>query len=198
MEKSKVFETQKKRALQKLRNAECNNEVDEKIVSILHLINNSENFYTSSSCSGRIVLLQLPRIGDKKNAKFLGKWHGKVNINDFLKAFKKAGKGQIWLLAQSPIFHVVAKNLDYADKILKTAVLCGFKNSGLKSIKGKKVVEICSTERLDAPISDDKDVLPSLDYLKFLVGISNEIIEKSDEKLKRLEETLKNQIVNWS
>ena len=71
--------------------------------------------------------------------------------------------------------------------MLKTAIACGFKHSGLKSLEKNIVVEICSTERLDAPVGKDGVLFCNKDHLDLLVNISNEIIKKSTLKLQKLE-----------
>lgn len=192
MSQEKDFIEGKKKSLQKLKNAIKNKEVDENILPILDLINGSENFFTTSSCFGRIVLLEIPKIGDKKNARFLGKWHKTIEIKEFIKVKENAKTGQLWLLAQSPVIHIVAKTLSHADKILKLAISCGFKNSGLKSLDKKIVVEICSTERVDAPIGRDKLFYCDNIFLELLVDISNEVIKKSTQKLNKFQDKLKN------
>ena len=181
----------KKIALQKLSTAGIENKVDMDILPVLNIINNSEDYYTSSSCAGRIVLLEIPNIGDKKEAKFLGKWHGSIQPNDILSTLEKSGSGQLWLLAQSPIIHISARTEDSADKMLKTAVSCGLKNSGLKSLGNKIVVEVCSTERLDSPIGRNGELFCNDEYLQMLVDISNDVLSKSRRKLNRFEDKLK-------
>lgn len=182
----------KNNALNKLNEAKQENLVDKKIIPILDILNNSENFFTSSSCSGRIVLLELPKIGDKKNAEFLGKWHREINKSDVLKATEKTrSQKQMWLLAQPPIMHVFCKNLESANHLMKICISSGFKHSTFKSTRNKIIVEICSTERLDFPVGKHGKLLCNDDHLEFLVKISNNIINRSDEKLKRLEEKLK-------
>ena len=74
---------------------------------------------------------------------------------------------------------------------MKTAIASGFKNSGLKSIGKKIVVEICSTERLDMPVGKDGIVFCNNEHLKLLTSISNEIFNKSTKKLQKLERVLK-------
>jgi len=69
----------KKNALQKLKIARSENKVDIDILPVIDILNSSNEYYTTSSCFGRIVLLELPVIGDKKNAKFIGKWHRTIN-----------------------------------------------------------------------------------------------------------------------
>ena len=181
----------KKSSLLKLKTAKKENKVDPGIQSILDLINKSENYYTSSSCFGRTVLLEIPSIGNKKEAKFLGKWHRTIDVDEVISSVKNAESGQLWLLSQSPIIHITAKTNNAANKILKTAIACGFKNSGLKSIGKKIVVEILSTERLDSPVGKDGVLFCNRAHLELLINISNEIIKKSNLKLKKFEDKLK-------
>ena len=165
--KERDFLENKKIALKKLEKAKNEKQVDEGIIRILDIINKTDNYYTSSSCFGRIVLLEIPRIGDKKNAKFLGKWHRKIKTEELLEALNKAEKGQLWFLAQSSIIHLSAKTIEAADKILKIAYSCGFKHSGFKTIENNIVVEICSTERLDAPVGMDKKIFCNNDPVSY-------------------------------
>jgi tRNA wybutosine-synthesizing protein 3 len=76
--------------------------------------------------------------------------------------------------------------------MLKTAIACGFKNSAIKSIGKKIIIEICSTERLDAPIGRDGCIYCEEKYLSLLVEISNEVIERSQEKIGRFAKKLVN------
>ena len=191
MVKDRDFIENKKQTLQKLNDAKSQGSVDKDITPILDIINSKDEYYTSSSCYGRIVVLEIPKIGDKKNAVFLGKWHRKISTDEILEPIKKAKKGQIWFLAQSPIIHIYAKTQSAADKILKTAIGCGFKHSGLKSIEKNIVVEITSTERLDSPVGIDGKLLCNSNHLNLLVKIANEIIDKSYVKLDKFENFLR-------
>jgi tRNA wybutosine-synthesizing protein 3 len=191
MNQNQVFLEGKKTALLKLKKAQKNNEADIGILPILDIINNSDYYYTSSSCYGRIVLLEIPNIGNKKEAIFLGKWHRKISVGELLSAANNSIKGQIWLLAQSSIIHITSKTIDAADRILKIAIACGFKNSGLKSMKKRIVVEICSTERLDMPIGNDGILFCNRNHMELLVNISNEVFNKSNLKLEKLRRELK-------
>jgi len=194
MSLEKEFLESKEKALEFLRKAKIDNKVDRKIISILNLINKSSEFYTSSSCAGRIVLLEIPKIGDKRNAKFVGIWHRTIKSIDLLSALKEAKTGLLWILAQPPIIHVSAKTKSAADRLVKIANASGFKNSAFKSIDKNIVVEICSTERLDAPIGKDGILFCNKKYLNLFVNIANEVILKSDLKLNRFKKELKKKI----
>jgi tRNA wybutosine-synthesizing protein 3 len=195
--KNKDFLDKKERALYLLKKAKSENKVDKGIQKIIDLINKSEYYYTSSSCAGRIVLIELPEIGDKRRSEFLGKWHRPIEKNELELVVKKRKTGFLWLLAQSPILHIAAATNIAADKLLKTAISCGFKNSGLKSIVGNIIVEICSTERLDAPIGKNGRLFCNDEYLCLLVDISNEVLDRADHKLKRFEYELRNSFINF-
>lgn len=198
MASDKEFLDSKEIALKKLEKACGEEEVDKDILQLLSLINSSNNYYTSSSCAGRIVLLEIPSIGDKKEAVFLGKWHRKIDPSELISAAKNSSeKGMIWLLAQAPILHLGAKTTSAADELLKTAISCGFKDSGLKSLGKKIVVEVCSTERLDAPIGKDGILFCNDEHLKLLVDISNEVIRKSSVKLEKFEEKLRKDLSSY-
>jgi len=191
MRVKKEFLFAKDRALEKLDNAQLKNEVDKGIIQLLNLINNSKEYYTSSSCAGRILLLQIPKIGDKKQAEFLGRWHRTIKKEDISKAIEKSDKGILWLLAQSPILHIGAKTNTAADRIVKIANASGFKNSNIKSVGKKPLVEIGSTERLDAPIGEDGVLFCGEEHIELLVRISNEVMKKSMLKLGRFEQEIK-------
>lgn len=182
----KEFLDAKENALQSLSEAYNKEKVDEGISQILTLINRIEGLYTSSSCAGRIVLLEIPSVGDKRAASFLGVWHRTIHSSELCSSSDHAHRGLLWLLAQSPILHIGAETLHLADTMVKLAVSCGFKNSALKSTEKKIVLEICSTERLDAPIGRDGVLFCNSEYLDLLIEISNEIIQRSQKKLDRL------------
>jgi len=186
----KEFLDAKENALKSLNEACDQEKVDEGALPLLSIINKIDGLYTSSSCAGRIVLLEIPHIGDKKGARFLGLWHRTIQLEELSVASKKATKGLLWLLAQAPIIHIGVENLPLADRMVKTAVACGFKNSAIRSLGKTVIIELCSTERLDAPIGRDGGLFCSEKHLTLLVEISNEVIERSSEKLSRLAEKL--------
>jgi tRNA wybutosine-synthesizing protein 3 len=190
--KKNEFLDAKENALKSLKDACIEEEVDEGVLPLLGLLNKLEGFYTSSSCAGRIVLLEIPQIGDKRAAAFLGIWHRTIEVTELQAASTKATTGLLWLIAQAPILHIGAETLERAEKMVKTAVHCGFKNSAIKSVGKKIIIEICSTERLDAPIGRDGRLFCEGIYLSLLVEISNEVIERSQKKMGRLTEKLGN------
>lgn len=185
-----LFIQYKKKALTSLKSALGNEEVDTKIIPVLDTLNSLPCFYTTSSCAGRIMVLEVPSVGKKREARVLGKWHHKIMEQEIQDCLINAAQGEIWLLAQSPIFHVGVKSMEKTNSLLRIALASGFKNSGIKTWGKKIIVEITSTERVDAPLGRDKEMMCSKKYLKFLVGIANYIIERGDKKIYRLTKNL--------
>ena len=185
-----IFEEQKDRALEKLRIGGA----DEEVAGIIEKINSFEGFFTTSSCSGRIVLISIPEIGAKRAAKFVGKWHrSPVSREEVQEAIKLKGREgitegrEIWLLSQSPILHVACRDLEKAKALLRIAIESGFKYSGIKAISkdGKVVVEIVSTERMDVPLGKDGVMFCSEGYMDFILSKASFMLERGKGKLKR-------------
>lgn len=181
------------RRMESLNNKIYEGEVDEEILPIVEGINSDTNYFTTSSCAGRIVLLEIPELGDKENALFLGKWHNEVTEKEVLAAFSKAKENTtIFLLAQSPIIHVRCKTLKSAVKLRNLAVESGLKYSTIKSLTlsskdepTKMVVEILSSENIHVPIARNKKLFASQDYMSFLVENANKALRRAREKLER-------------
>jgi tRNA wybutosine-synthesizing protein 3 len=182
-----IFEEEKKRALERLQERGADEEVEE----LLERINRLDDFFTTSSCSGRIVLIWLPEVGAKRDARFVGKWHRPVGKAEVLAAMSDGESfrnGDIWLLAQSPIMHVACKSLEKATMLLRIAIDSGFKYSGIKAIgkdQGKVMVEIMSTERMDVPLASNCRMFYSEAYMDFVVSKANFMLSRGKEKLDR-------------
>lgn len=189
----KNFELQKRLAMEKLRKALMEGLVDRDIIPLLEKINSRDEYFTTSSCSGRIAVMQMPDFGDKVNARWLGKWHREVSLEEVLEAVGRHDAGMLWLMVHSPILHVASKTLEDAVRLLNTGILSGFKNSNIKSVSHKKlVVEIHSTERLDVPLGEDGELWVSEDYMARAVEMANRQLRRAKGKLKKLEENVEN------
>ncbi len=188
---TKNFNEQKERAMEGLRKALAEDKVDHDIIPLLEKINALDNYFTTSSCSGRISVMEMPHFGDKLNSLWLGKWHGEVVVEEVLEAVGRHSRGQLWFLVRSPILHVAAKTMEDAVKLLNLAIGLGFKYSNVKSISHKKLlVEIRSTERMDVPLGEDGELWIDEEYIGRIVNLANAQVRRFKGKLKRLEEEI--------
>lgn len=185
------FKQQKGNAVRKLKKAKAENLVDAAVLPLIDYINSLDDFYTTSSCSGRISLFC--HVASKLDDFALVKWHRKIDFDEVMEAINSAVdsdscKGNIWLRQESSIFHIVSRDFDGAVKLLDVALKSGYKNSGIQVLKeGRFMVQVISTERIDTPITNNGKMLVTEDYIKFLVELANEKFGKVNEKLERFE-----------
>ena len=165
--------------------------VDTDIIPLLEKINKLKCCYTTSSCSGRIALLQLPEIGDKRNAVFIGKWHREIVPDEIDKVLNNYKRGYLFFLVQSSIIHVVCEGIENAMKMITIARDAGFKYTSIKSIKNDKIlIEILSTENLHIPLGINGKIKVDKKSIIFFVDVANKMLERIKGKLKTLKEKI--------
>jgi tRNA wybutosine-synthesizing protein 3 len=184
MKSQDIFEQQKKKQLSK-RDKSNIGEWDKKIISLCNKINENKNYYTTSSCSGRIVLL---KYSDKKlKDAFLFRTHDKISFNELKKVlFDINYNGIIEFQQTSCILHVACKTIEDALHIVKLAKEAAWKRSGVISGGDRYVVELHSTEQMSFPIMNNRKILVDDKYLKLIVEIANNKIERIWKKIERL------------
>ncbi len=151
----KNFMEEKWRRLSRLRRDVERGLVDEEMIPVIELVNQRlEYCYTTSSCSGRIVVIEAPEPGDKPGARILGKWHRRVEAQEVAEALKRASsKRLVWASAQGPLLHVACLEKEDARTILRAGHLAGFKYSCIHVAYGERwIVELRSAERIDIPV----------------------------------------------
>ncbi|NPA38804.1 MAG: hypothetical protein GXN99_03365 [Candidatus Nanohaloarchaeota archaeon] len=177
------FEHYKKIALKDLQEALERKLVDEPIIPYLNIINSHPSFYTTSSCYGRITVDLVPFKENKKDHKWLGKWHRTVTVEEVEKAITSE-KGKItWLKQDSFIIHIGADTIDNALKLLDLARnKAGLKRSGIMQIKPRIMLEIIGLDTLASPLYYETTQLYS--NLTHLVTIANMKFQRNEERLK--------------
>ncbi|MEK6885416.1 MAG: tRNA wybutosine-synthesizing 3 family protein [Nanoarchaeota archaeon] len=160
---------------------------DKPIVKLCEKINKKKEFYTLSSCSGRIVLVK--NLDKKQPNMFVFRSHEKVSFQELKKKLLEAEKNKESLIfkQEPPILHICCAKLEGAEEFLEKARESGWKNSGIMSTRGRIVLELRSTEYLALPIMEKGRLLVDDEFLKILVRESNKRMEKSWEKINRFE-----------
>lgn len=162
---------------------------DKYILKLCQKINSAECYYTTSSCSGRIVVMVEKKQKDRELFLFMS--HEKINFGELKKELEKIivkdKKNPIKFKVDPCILHIACKNLDDADKLLKKAQLSGWKRNGIISLGRKIIVEINSTEKLEFPIINTGKILVDEKFLKLIVDESNKKLEICWEKIEKLE-----------
>mgnify|MGYP000911723226 CR=1 FL=1 len=183
---------EKFRYLEDLKKVIQKGEVDLRIIDTLNILNSKENYYTTSSCAGRIILIEIEEIGDKKESNFIFKSHEKVDYKEIWNIINRyKGNKMLFLIVNSSIIHVVCKDLESAKRLINISKESGFKYSSIFSFSEKIIVEIRSTEKMDIPVFKNGKVYPNEEYIMMIIDVANQLIERIKKKIEKLNENLR-------
>ena len=110
------FPNRKKTFLEKLDRSK-KGEIDGLILPLVNKINQKEEYFTTSSCSGRVVLWK--GSGKKNETEWIKVSHDLIN-QSFFKDIEKE-KELVWLRVEPFIMHICCRDLDAADLLLSQA-----------------------------------------------------------------------------
>lgn len=156
--------------------------IDEGVLTICNLLNSHHDYYTTSSCSGRIVLFNENQQKQQKE-ELSNPWllisHCGIEFSDFINALntnRPNDSSLISLKFEPMVMHVEARDIDHAQKLLSIAVQSGFRNSGISISPRRYIVAVRCTLKLEVPIIYDgnNNLILNEEYLQKLVHISNE------------------------
>ncbi len=179
---------------------------DKKIISLCEKLNKSNNCYTTSSCSGRVVLM----IDQEKKSPglFLAVSHSLISF-DWLKKNLKRIENEFDTLRVYPesfsqkmitkgikfkcepvILHVACRDLESASALLEKAKRAGLKHSGINALGKNIILELNGSDRLEFPVIKDK-ILVSDDFLKLIVKQANEKLKRSWNNIEKLRKAIR-------
>ena len=177
---------------------------DPKITRLCNKINLKENYYTTSSCSGRILLM----IEQEKKGEnlFLFVSHDKISFKELKNEIDKIvsppahPREKIFTHANAPlkikfklepaIIHIACKNLEDAEKLFEIGKNAGWKRLGIIGTRNGFTFELNSTEKLEFPIIKNKKILVNDNFLKIVVDEANKKLEKGWEKIQKLQKLI--------
>ncbi|XP_066453889.1 tRNA wybutosine-synthesizing protein 3 homolog isoform X2 [Eleutherodactylus coqui] len=138
--------------------------VDEDIKGIVRDINRQDAYFTTSSCSGRVVLLdESPDVSavQKQNCLWLFVTHGLCTKDDVFSGLQKAS-GDAVLKFEPFVLHVQCRTLQDAQ-----------------------LLAVRSTHCLEVPLSHKAKCLVSEEYIGFLVQTANQKMEENKRRICR-------------
>ena len=182
-----LFDQQKKDCLNRI-DKSIKKSIDKEIKLLVDLINNLNDYYTTSSCSGRILLIN-KKTDKKKDIKFVFVEHKKTNFKTIKESLQDTS-GNIWLRQESIILHVCCRNMEAAKKLLKIARDSGIKRAGIININKRIIIEIIGTESMETIITKNNEMLVDDNYLKILIKEANKKIKINKNKINKLQNTI--------
>ena len=149
----RIFEARKRAFVERLEREALQERVDGDILPLLRLLNTHPDVYTTSSCSGRIMVAEAVRPSYSKGRGFrpVAKWHHPVPAE--LVAEAAAEVDNAWLMVRGAILHLAAADAKTAYRLVEIGRETGHKHSGIIAMnRGGIFVEILGEERLDIPL----------------------------------------------
>lgn len=164
------------------------NLADEKMIPLCRFVVSTQNFFTSSCCAGRIILIQLPKGESKKEASFHRRWHSQVSFEEVKQALSEKTVGEVWLKMEPFILHIGCGTIGNARTVLRVMGKAGVKRGGILVAKpGKFLVELQGTQEMSVPLKQGEKLLVQDSYLKWVVEKANHKMRRNDAMLKRFE-----------
>ncbi len=178
----------RRKALAQLESHKLEGRVDADIVWLLDLINSSPDYYTTSSCSGRIQVVAGRHPGEKGKLRVLAKWHRTITPEELRMVIEATDEDSVWFSVHPPIIHIVARDLNSARRLLVTARNSGFKHSGIQGLGKRIVVEVMSMEKIETPLRLGGVEVIAPEKYPLLVSVANELLLRGKSRLSRLAE----------
>ncbi|MEN2999837.1 MAG: hypothetical protein ABDH61_04605 [Acidilobaceae archaeon] len=120
--------------------------------SFLELLNRPALVVTTSSCTGRITVVEGEWHWLRENARIVFKTHDPVTREELERAAKRFSE-RLWVKLTGPILHLRTPSLRCAAKLLSHARSSGFKHSGIISLSSRgHTVELMSGVQLALPL----------------------------------------------
>lgn len=158
-------------------------EIDSAIKELVEKINSFDDYFTTSSCSGRIVL----QTGERKTEiEWVKVSHDEVDL-DWVKSVELPSK-LLWFRMEPMILHVACSSVEKAQELLDKAQPI-FKKSFIQTTRNKILVEIKGSEYIETPVADGKWLVDD-DYLQVLIEEANKKLKRTREKIKLLKDGL--------
>tara|TARA_Y100000310_G_scaffold153608_2_gene153032 strand:- start:3651 stop:4217 length:567 start_codon:yes stop_codon:yes gene_type:complete len=168
-------------------------EIDFQIKPLIDLLNSLDSYYTTSSCSGRISLLE--KKSDKKiDTSWLYCSHDQVEFSVIKKELEKIQQDEVWFRFEPAILHVCCKTIEHAQKLIDIAKEIGFKRTGIQATRKKIMVEINSSEIIYTLIANKNNIIIDDAYLQVLIDQANKKMQSNIARIDKLNHNIKSNL----
>lgn len=188
------FELRKKEALSKIDKSRKDS-WDEKIIPLLNKINSKENYFTTSSCSGRALIYF--NNSKKHECKWFYYSHDLLepeNVwNQIQSALKFMQDNQleetVFFNFKGAILHFASKTIDSAFDLINIGRECGLKKGGIFA-RQKIISELIAPETIEIPLIINQKIIVNAEFIKIACEQINQMMQNTWNRIKKFEEKL--------
>ena len=178
------FELYKRKAVEEFEKHKKLGKVDEDILKELEDFNKLADYYTTSSCSGRILLVKNPGDASKTPNAFYYKTHQKTTPKIIMEKIRKYNNDyELWFKLESFILHIGCRTLEHARKLLSLCKKVGIKRAGINAWSKRIVVEVLGTQSIETIVVKDRKILVDENYVKILVEKANNRLKNTKDRI---------------
>ncbi|MDO8625384.1 MAG: tRNA wybutosine-synthesizing 3 family protein [Candidatus Diapherotrites archaeon] len=168
---------------------------DKAAIPLCTFLNDQTKYFTTSSCAGRILLLNVDSMETKQETAFLYKSHETANALTAWNSLGAPTRNEVWFKQEPFILHIGTDSLENANRILSCSREAGIKRGGIMVAKpGKFLLELLGTQGISAPVKHKKELLVDEKYFGFLVKRANLKLEKNAQQLQRFERIVREKL----
>jgi tRNA(Phe) wybutosine-synthesizing methylase Tyw3 len=152
--------------------------IDAPILELVNFLNGLNNYYTTSSCSGRASVF---RSGNSaKHIHWLLVRHRLISKAELVTALQELTPGEdftdglVTLKCEPFILHINCRDIESARSLHEVVTLCGFRESGIKLGNKKVILAVRTTANcMELPLAKGNSLLVSDSYLDLIIGECN-------------------------
>ena len=180
--KMSAFDASKESILQNLNSGvdfSFKGSVDAPIVELVHFLNSLQDYFTTSSCSGRVSVFRSGLTA--KQIRWILVKHRLFLKNEILDAIQSIDledkdfvDSLVTLKCEAFILHINCRDLESAKSLHNIATLCGFRESGIKLGNKKIILAVRTTANgMELPIAKGSELIVSQSYLDLIINECN-------------------------
>jgi tRNA(Phe) wybutosine-synthesizing methylase Tyw3 len=152
--------------------------IDAPILELVNFLNGLDNYYTTSSCSGRASVF---RSGNSaKHIHWLLVRHRLISKAELVTALQEQTPGEdftdglVTLKCEPFILHINCRDIESARSLHEVVTLCGFRESGIKLGNKKVILAVRTTANcMELPLAKGNSLLVNDSYLDLIIGECN-------------------------
>jgi tRNA(Phe) wybutosine-synthesizing methylase Tyw3 len=152
--------------------------IDAPILELVNFLNGLDNYYTTSSCSGRASVF---RSGNSaKHIHWLLVRHRLISKAELVTILQEQTPGEdftdglVTLKCEPFILHINCRDIESARSLHEVVTLCGFRESGIKLGNKKVILAVRTTANcMELPLAKGNSLLVNDSYLDLIIGECN-------------------------
>ncbi|KAJ1405583.1 tRNA wybutosine-synthesizing protein [Sesbania bispinosa] len=174
--------------------------LDAPIIPLLNTLNQNPNYFTTSSCSGRISILSQPLLSTSKKKARGGSWlfvsHDPADPDSVLpilfpsESTHSLPVSELVFRFEPLIIALECRDLSSAYSLVSLAISCGFRESGITNANKRVIIAIRCSIRMEVPLGDTQKIMVTPEYVRYLVQVANDKMEANRKRTERFLELL--------